>query len=112
MVYCTERTMLLGFVHSLMFLKNTTFRELDLFPSSGTIMEAPTLLGHVQHQTVSGRLLARSKQKRTVKVYPSEYTGIATCSLWHITYVVVALMPYLRDRSFLYCCAFRMLLTM
>jgi hypothetical protein len=30
--------MFLDFVHRLMFLKNTTFRELDLFPSSGKIM--------------------------------------------------------------------------
>jgi hypothetical protein len=33
--------MLLDFAHSLMFLKNTTFRELDLLPSSGTIMLGP-----------------------------------------------------------------------
>jgi hypothetical protein len=36
----------LDFVHCPIFLKNTTFRKLDLFPSSGKIMVAPpTLLG-------------------------------------------------------------------
>jgi len=31
-----------------MFLKNTTFRKLDLLPSSGKIMAAPTLLGPLE----------------------------------------------------------------
>jgi hypothetical protein len=36
--------MFLDFIYHLMFLKNTTFRKLDLFPSSGKIMGATTLL--------------------------------------------------------------------
>jgi hypothetical protein len=36
--------MFLGFVNGLMFLIRTTFRKLDLFPSSGEVMVAPTLL--------------------------------------------------------------------
>jgi hypothetical protein len=31
--------MFLGVVHSFMFLENTQFLKLDLFPSSGTMME-------------------------------------------------------------------------
>jgi hypothetical protein len=55
--------MFLDFVHRLMFIKNTTFRKLDLFPSSGKIMAAPTLLGPLEitslnHCTI---LVRRSK---------------------------------------------------
>jgi hypothetical protein len=40
--------MLLDFVHRLLFLKKTTFRKLNLFPSSGKLMAAPTLLGPLE----------------------------------------------------------------
>jgi hypothetical protein len=40
MVYCTWKIHVLDFVHRLMFLKNTTFRNLDLFPFSGKMIEA------------------------------------------------------------------------
>jgi hypothetical protein len=47
-VISIERIMFLDFTHSLMFIKKTTFRKLDLFPSSGEIKVASALLGPLE----------------------------------------------------------------
>jgi len=49
----------LDFVHHLMFLGNT-FWKLDLFPSSGKKMGAPTLLGPLERASLN-HLLSLSK---------------------------------------------------
>jgi hypothetical protein len=46
MVYNTQNYLVMDFVHRLQFRiqESTTFRELDLFPSSGERKETPSLL--------------------------------------------------------------------
>jgi hypothetical protein len=53
------------------FLKNATFRKLDLFPSSGKIMAVPTLLGpferaNLNHWTRPDTRLAASSFRNVV----------------------------------------------
>jgi hypothetical protein len=45
--------MFLDFVHRLTFSKNTTFQKLDLFPSSGKTVAAPTLLGPLERAGIN-----------------------------------------------------------
>jgi hypothetical protein len=45
--------MLLYFVHHAMFLENTIFHKLDLFPSSGKMIGAPTLLCPTERGSLS-----------------------------------------------------------
>jgi hypothetical protein len=53
MVSCTLKNLFLDFFHRLMFLKNITFRKLDLFPSSGKIMVVRTLLGPLERASLN-----------------------------------------------------------
>jgi hypothetical protein len=48
MVYCTWKNNILRLFPSSNVSKNTTFQKLDLFPSSGKIMAARTLLGPLE----------------------------------------------------------------
>jgi hypothetical protein len=48
MVCCTWKNDVFGLYPSSNVCKNTTFRKMDLFPSSGIMMGAPTLLGPVE----------------------------------------------------------------
>jgi hypothetical protein len=47
-VIAIEGIMFLDFTHRLMCIKKTTFRKLDLFPSSGEIKVASALLGPLE----------------------------------------------------------------
>jgi hypothetical protein len=45
--------MFLDFVHRLIFLRNAVFRKVDLFPSSGKMMGAPTLFGPLERASLN-----------------------------------------------------------
>jgi hypothetical protein len=47
-----ERIMVLCFVNRLILLKNTTFRKLDVFPSSGKILAAYNLWGPLERAVI------------------------------------------------------------
>jgi hypothetical protein len=53
MVDCAWKNYFLNFVHRLMFLRNTTFRKLDMFPSSGKMMGAPTVLDTLERTNLN-----------------------------------------------------------
>jgi hypothetical protein len=55
------------------FLKNTTFRKLDLFPSSGKIKVAPTLLGPLERASLNHWIEAGRWPK-------SKSTNVSTCT--------------------------------
>jgi hypothetical protein len=48
MVYCTLKNHVFDLCPSSIVSKNSMFRKLDLFPSSGEVMGAPTVLGPLE----------------------------------------------------------------
>jgi hypothetical protein len=52
-VYCTWENRVFGLCASSHVSKSTAFRKLDLFPSSGTMMGARTLLGPLERASLS-----------------------------------------------------------
>jgi hypothetical protein len=68
MVYCTWKNHAFGLGPSSNVFRNIAFWKLDIFPSSGKIMAAATLLGPIERGCLNQRLsLALSKRPNRVE---------------------------------------------